>query len=193
MLLSLFRLTMIVSLLISAVCIEANNNKLSHESCNKSKTGAEVKREDLFANENGGSIVRKRQATRNSRMSNEHSSSLHGVHTMEGRVSRAGNENLARKMAKDALKSPKMQETMKKLSRGGDPKKKKLFVSVKVPASARGSSRLTGTGKQNSHQAESKGRKKKKRKRHHRRHRKERAGWPGRGSAKVGKLRSAYI
>ncbi|XP_076659437.1 uncharacterized protein LOC143362842 isoform X2 [Halictus rubicundus] len=184
MLLSLFRLTMIVSLLISAVCIEANANKLSHEPCDKSKAVAKVRRDDLFANENGGSIARKRQATRNSRMSNEHSSRLHGVHTMDGRVSRAGNENLARKMAKDALKSPKMQETMKKLSRGGDPKKKKLYVSVKVPTSPRGSSRLKGDDKQSSHQTDSKGRKKKKRKRHHRRHRKERAGWPRRGSAK---------
>nr|XP_033338374.1 uncharacterized protein LOC117227344 [Megalopta genalis] len=160
MLLSLFRLTMIVSLLISAVCIEARVES------RESKAVAEASRGDPFASEDRSSIERKRHLSRNSRMSSEHNSRLHGVHAMDGRVSRSGNENLARKMAKDALKSPKMQETMKKLSRGGDPKQKKLFVSVKVPSPPKGGSRLAGNSNQSGRQSESKGRRKKKKKRH---------------------------
>ncbi|XP_076226157.1 uncharacterized protein LOC116426474 isoform X2 [Nomia melanderi] len=183
MLLSLLRLTMIVPLLVSAVSIVTNSDKLSFVSPEGSKSLTRVRQSGPLAKEDEDSIVRKRQASRN-RISSELNLKSHGMHALEGRISRSGNENLARKMAKDALKSPKMQETMKKLSRGGDPKKKKLFVSVKVPAPPRSHSRLNGETRKNGRRARIKGRKKKKRKRHHRRHRKERAEWPRRVSAK---------
>lgn len=155
---------MIVPLLVSAVSIAANSDKLSFVSPEGSKSLARVRHNGPLAKEDEDSNVRKRQASRN-RISSELSLKSHGMHALEGRISRSGNENLARKMAKDALKSPKMQETMKKLSRGGDPKKKKLFVSVKVPAPPRSHSRLNGEARKNGHRTRIKGRKKKKRKR----------------------------
>ncbi|KZC06586.1 hypothetical protein WN55_10497 [Dufourea novaeangliae] len=173
---------MIVPLLISAVCIETNSDKLSFVPSKKSEKLTELTQNEQLRKESDDSVVEKRETGRGNKFSREHDSRTRG--TMEGRISRAGNENLARKMAKDALKSPKMQETMNKLSRGGDPKKKKLFVSVKVPAPPRGgNARLTSAEKKHGRGARTKG-KKKKRKRHHRRHRKDHVGWPRRGSAK---------
>ncbi|XP_076637412.1 uncharacterized protein LOC143349774 isoform X2 [Colletes latitarsis] len=166
MLLSLLRFTMIVPLLISAVCIEANGEK--------SKAVAEVRENDVFG---------KRDAISDHRRSDEHVSRPRGVGSLENRIPRSGDGNLARKMAKEALKSPKMQETMHKLTHGrSSHRQNKLFASVKVPGAPRRKS--SADFKKHGRQTRLKGRQKKKRKRHHRRYGNQQPGWPRRGSSK---------
>lgn len=206
---------MIVSLLISAVCIESNvrsseENKAEIES---------PERRDVFLKkdtiDNEDSHMQKRQSSKHNRYSSDQDPKTRrcSVHSMERRISRAGDKSLANKMAKEALQSPKMQETMKKLTRVSKPRSN-LYASVKLPASGKVGMKKSRSEHQDGHI----GRRKKKKKRylegdrylrfktylfikenhlpfrrHHRRFRNGHAEWPKGGSPKVGKLRSSIF
>ncbi|XP_034177434.2 uncharacterized protein LOC117602937 isoform X1 [Osmia lignaria lignaria] len=183
MLLSLFRLTMIVSLLISAVCIESNVRS-SEE--NKAEVESPERRDvflkkDTIVNHDEDSHMQKRQSSKHNRYSNDQEPKARrsSVHSMERRISRAGDKNLANKMAKDALQSPKMQETMKKLTRVSKPRSN-LYASVKLPASGKVGMKKSRSEHQDGHI----GRGKKKKRRHHRRFKNGHAEWPKGGSPK---------
>lgn len=174
---------MIVPLLVSAVCIEANCEKLPFGPSGKDKALVEIPREsNAFRRHDARSVdnldeespVRKRQSTRNNGHSDQHDSRIRSVGRMENRVARSDG-NLAHKMAKDALKSPRMQQTINKLTQGAP--RKSLHATVKIPAK--------GNAKAHGKLVRRKGPKKKKRKRHHRRYRNQHSAGLKRGSAKV--------
>ncbi|XP_026674370.1 uncharacterized protein LOC108630935 [Ceratina calcarata] len=189
MLLTLFRLTMIVPLLISAVYqVEANREKLSFVPSKESKSvdesrltqSAALSNQDSISEDNDSEFEEEVRKVDNER---EMRSGRNSVGSAENRFARSegGNRGLAHKMAKDALKSPKMQETMRRLSHVKSPKGI-LHASVKVPGVKIGP-KITEDGRR-SKDARHKGRRKKKRKRHHRKFRTQHAGSLKRGSSK---------
>ncbi|XP_076392359.1 uncharacterized protein LOC100881778 isoform X2 [Megachile rotundata] len=178
MLLSLFKLAMIVSLLIGAVCIETKDSPVKDKAGVESpeRRNAVLKEESIDNHEDF--LVQKRQSSKHNRYSNDQDPRSRRC-SAERRTSRAGVKDLANKMAKDALKSPKMQETMNKLSRVASKPHGTLIATVKVPVP-----RKSGVKKSRSEQKHDrhKGRRKSKSKRHHRRY-KNGHGWKG-GSSK---------
>lgn len=160
---------MIVPLLVNAVCIEANSEKLPFGPSGKALV--EIPREsDAFRRHDARSVdnldeespQRKRQSTRNNGHSDRHDSRIRSVGPMENRVARSGDGNLAHKMAKEALKSPKMQQTIHKLTQGAP--RKSLHATVKIPA--RSNAKLSHDAKAHGKLVRRKGPKKKKRKRY---------------------------
>lgn len=142
------RLTMIVPLLISAVGVETNPEKLSFVPPEESKAVAQSHRqgsmflkEKSVRDENSG-LVEKRQSNKNSRYSSDQDSIIRrgGVSFIKNRIPRQGGGGLAHKMAKDALKSPKMQETIRKLSRVAP--KGTLRGSIKMPTVSKTGSKV---------------------------------------------------
>ncbi|KOC64846.1 hypothetical protein WH47_00349 [Habropoda laboriosa] len=171
---------MIVPLLIS---VETSSEKLSFVPAEEKK--ALQRQSDVFLKENVKSVqdedtnlVQKRQLNKNNRFSNEEDSRIpHGG--VESRFVRSNGKGLAHKMAKDALKSPKMQETMRKLSKVSKPKDT-YHVTVKVPKNR---VRMANERRRQKG-ARHKGGRKRKRKRHHRRHEKDHSRLLKRGSPK---------
>ncbi|XP_053986014.1 uncharacterized protein LOC128880213 isoform X1 [Hylaeus volcanicus] len=190
MLLSLFRLAMIVPLLISAVSIQVNDNQLTLDPLKKSEAVQRVQKNAIFSKENAKSTNDRNEhlAVRKRQLDKVYGPGRSGERNlMESRIPRLADGYLARKMAKEALKSPRMQETMHKLTHGRKPphRQAKLYASVKVPTVPRRKSSLDA--KKHGSETRPKGRKKKKRKRkrHHRqRYRNQHAGWQRRGSSK---------
>ncbi|CAL7949955.1 unnamed protein product [Xylocopa violacea] len=192
MLLTLFRLTMIVPLLVSAVCVETNPEILSFAPSEENKAVVQSRRRnDAFINADAESVnddepdlAQKRQLNRNSRHANDQKSKVRrdSVSSLENRFPRSGGGVLAHKMAKDALKSPKMQETIRKLSRVKSPKGT-LQATVKLPAVRKGGAKMADE-RRHRKGVRRKGRRKKKRKRHHRRYKPRHTGLLKRGSSK---------
>lgn len=160
-----------VVLLVSAVCIEVNSEKLSFVPSEIDKAVAEVPPDgDAFEKEESahdpeGTFVQKRQLKKSDEHSDRHESKKRSFNTMGSRVPRSGDKNLAQKLAKEALKSPKMQQTMNKLAHGTAPRKN-LHATIKLAAPAKGHAKLTGEEKKHGKPVRFKGRKKKKRKRY---------------------------
>lgn len=166
---------MIVPLLIP-VCVETNAEKLSFVPSEEKKVAAGVPHrrtvtflkgnEKSIQDEDRNPMLQKRQLSKNNRYFNEQNLRMrHSIVSdpVDYRIPRSDIETggLAHKMAKDALKSPKVQETIRKLSRVSPPGH--LQATVKIPMT-KGNSKLT-EDKRNRKGLRHKGRKKKKKKR----------------------------
>ncbi|XP_076165914.1 uncharacterized protein LOC143145940 isoform X2 [Ptiloglossa arizonensis] len=183
------RLTMIVPLLTSAVCIEANGEKLSLVPSKKSEAVAELRENDIFAkgdaksvvNRNEDPVARKRQLEEARGRRDEHVSRSRDENAIDIRVPRSGDANLARKMAKDALKSPRMQEAMRKLTHG-----RRRLRKPKHRVSAKSSRRkpLMPKRKHGRRMKIKRRRKRPKKRFHRRRFKAKQASLPRRGSSK---------
>ncbi|OAD62662.1 hypothetical protein WN48_07014 [Eufriesea mexicana] len=182
MLLTLFRLTMIVSLLISAVRVHVNSEKLSLIPSEEDEAVAQSHRQsDTFLKsvyDEDKDLVQRRQSNKDSGYDSRIRRG--SVNSVENRFTRSGNGVLAHKMAKDVLKSPKTQDTIRKLSRVSSPKGS-FRAAAKVPGVTKGGSRVAEEKRH--HGARHRGRRKKK-KRHHRKFRKQQPGLLKRGSSK---------
>lgn len=170
---------MIVPLLIP-VCVETNAEKLSFVPSEEKKGAAGVphRRTVTFLKENEKSIqdedtspvLRKRQlSNKNNRYTSEQNLRMrHGIVSdpVDYRIPRSDIETggLAHKMAKDALKSPKVQETIRKLSRVSPPGHLQATVKIPMTKGNGGNSKAT-EDKRNRKGLRHKGRKKKKKKR----------------------------
>ncbi|XP_043515964.1 uncharacterized protein DDB_G0287625 [Frieseomelitta varia] len=181
-----FRLTMIVPLLISAVCVEGNSKKLSFVPSEENKALAQSHRQsstflkETSVHDGDSNLVEKRHSNKNNEF--QDSRLRRGsMNSLENGLSRTDGGGLAHKMAKDALKSPEMQETIRKLSRVGT--KRTFRTNGKVPGISKTGAKAA---EERRHQKRMRhnGRRKKKRKRHHQRHRKQRPGLLKRGSFK---------
>lgn len=114
---------MIVPLLISAVCVEGNSKKLSFAPSEENKALAQSHRQSSTilkekpVHDGDSDLVEKRHSNKN----NDQDSRLRrgSMNSLENELPRTDGGGLAHKMAKDALKSPEMQETIRKLSRIG--------------------------------------------------------------------------
>ncbi|KAK1133135.1 hypothetical protein K0M31_014490 [Melipona bicolor] len=158
---------MIVPLLISAVCVESNSKKLSFVPSEENKALAQSHRQsstflkEKSVHDGDSDLVEKRHSNKN----NDQDSRLRGgsMNSLENRLPRTDGGGLAHKMAKDALKSPKMQETIRKLSRVGP--KGTFRANVKVPGISRTGAKAA---EERRHQKRMRhnGRRKKKRKRY---------------------------
>ena len=160
---------MIVPLLISAVCVESNSKKLSFVPSEENKALAQSHRQssaflkEKSVHDGDSDLVEKRHLNKK----NDRDSGLRrgSMNALENRLPRSDGGRLAHKMAKDALKSPKMQDTIRKLSRVAP--KGTFRASVKVPGISKSGAK---TAKERRHQKgmRHKGRRKKKRKRYNR-------------------------
>lgn len=162
---------MIVPLLISVVYhVEANRNeRLSFVPSKETKSvdqshlrqSAALLNRDSVPNDDDSEFAEEERKVKNEQ---EMRPSWNSVSSMENRFARSEGDNrgLAHKMAKDALKSPKMQETMRRLSHVKS-SKGVLHASVKVPRVKTGSK--IAENRRRSKGARHKGRRKKKRKR----------------------------
>ncbi|CAK9822501.1 hypothetical protein ANTRET_LOCUS1027 [Anthophora retusa] len=157
---------MIVPLLIS---VEASSEKLSFAPAEEKKAivaplhrQSDVKQ----VHDENTNLMQKRQSNKNERFSNEQDLKTphDGTNSMENRFVRSNGKGLAHKMAKDALKSPKMQETMRKLSKVSKPKSTVKLTKSRLRMS---------NERRHQNSARHKGGRKRKRKRHHRRHEKD--------------------
>lgn len=156
---------MIVPLLISAVCVEGNSKKLSFVPSEENKALAQSHRQsstflkEKSVHDGDSDLVEKRHSNKN----NDQDSRLRrgSMNSLENGLPRTDGGGLAHKMAKDALKSPEMQETIRKLSRVGT---KKSF-RVKMPGISRTGAKAA---EERRHQKRMRhdGRRKKKRKRY---------------------------
>lgn len=164
---------MIVLLLISAVRVEVNSEKLSlipseeNEAAAQShrQSGATLLKEDRkSAYDEDKDLAQRRESYKESGYSSDRDTRIRrgSVNSAENRLARSGNRVLAHKMAKDVLKSPKTQDTIRKLSRVSSPKGS-LRAGVKVPGVTKGGSRLVGEKRH--HGPRHRGRRKKKKKR----------------------------
>lgn len=129
-------------------------------------------KEKSIQDEDRNPMLQKRQLSKSNRYLNEQNlrNLYHGIvpDPVDYRIPRSdiegGGGGLAHKMAKDALKSPKVQETIRKLSRVSPPGHLQATVKIPMTKGNTGNSKAS-EDKRNRKGLRHKGRKKKKKKR----------------------------